>query len=177
MAVTWPVATLGGRPASIDRQRFVDMKSYFAFVFAAVALFAVAKADPAKLKQAVEKCKASENLDSLDGIKANRQPFTSEEKCFIGCMTLDMKFLSADGQYDAANTKQMINNCEHLKDKPDEKSAALAVADECGKTVTGCNGYCECGPMTVGCLIKGMMAKGYEESFARIDKVLQKLDG
>ncbi|XP_049795754.1 uncharacterized protein LOC126210543 isoform X2 [Schistocerca nitens] len=165
MAVTWPVATLGGRPASIDHQRFVNMKSYFALVFAAVALFAVAKADPAKLKQAVEKCKASENLDSLDGIKANRQPFTNEEK------------LSADGQYDAASTKQMISNCEHLKDKPDEKSAALAVADDCGKTVTGCNGYCECGPMTVGCLIKGMMAKGYEESFARIDKVLQKLDG
>nr|AKC02196.1 odorant-binding protein 5 [Oedaleus asiaticus] len=152
------------------------MRTYLTLVFAAAALFAVAKADAEKVKEAVEKCKSSENLDSLDGLKSNKAPSTEEEKCFIGCMMMDMKLLSSDGQYDAASTKEMINSCEYLKDKPDEKSAALEVADDCAGKATGCSGHCECGPKAVGCLINGMVDKGYEESFARIDKMLQNLE-
>nr|QHR83107.1 odorant binding protein 13 [Ceracris nigricornis] len=151
------------------------MRTYLALLVAAVALFAVAQAE--KMKEAVEKCKASENLDSLDGLKTGKAPSTKEEKCFIGCFAMDMNVLNSDGHYDAASTKEMINNCEHLKNKSDEKSAALEVADDCGRKVTDCSGHCECGPKAVGCLIKGMMDKGFEESFARVDKILQKIDG
>ncbi|XP_047116311.1 uncharacterized protein LOC124796253 [Schistocerca piceifrons] len=155
------------------------MRTFLSVVVSAMLLAAPAKADEPDLTKAVKDlkdCMASENLDSLDGLKTNKEATTTEEKCFIGCMMKSVHGLNSDGEYDLDLLKEHINHCPELMKDQQKKAAAIEVAESCAGKVTGCSGYCECGIAAGDCLSEGMEAKGYETIYEWLAKVIVKAD-
>nr|QHR83095.1 odorant binding protein 1 [Ceracris nigricornis] len=141
-------------------------------------LLAAAKADDAdqmKVISEIKACMASENLDSLEPIRANNEARTSQEKCFIGCMMKNLHVLNSDGQYDLALLKQHISHCPEMAKDPQRKADTLLVAEDCAAKVTGCNGYCECGVVAGNCLAQGMEAKGHETIYDWLRNIVDKM--
>nr|AXY78916.1 odorant-binding protein 3 [Oedaleus infernalis] len=124
----------------------------------------------------VKVCMASENLDSLDGLKANKEARTAEEKCFIGCLMKFVEVLNSDGQYDVALFKEHINRSPDLAMDQQKKAALLEVADSCAGKASACSGHCECGAVVANCLAEGMEAKGEETIYDLLEKIFAKMD-
>nr|QHR83106.1 odorant binding protein 12 [Ceracris nigricornis] len=155
------------------------MRTFLPVAVSAMLLVVPAKTDDPDLIKGisdVRACMASENLDSLGGLKTYKEARTAEEKCFIGCIMKKVKVLNSDGQYDAALFKQHINSSPDMGKHPQMKAALLEVADACAGKVPACSGYCECGIVVGDCVAEGMEAKGHETVYDLLEKIMDKMD-